>query len=284
MVLDRLNAGPESPRARAGQGARPKVLFFLVVTFLFRRLSMNAQRALRPPGLLLAAFLCLLLASPARAGLLPIQLRDPEGPITLGLGGTLTYTYDSLAGTGLFHAETFPVALAFESPVPWDITPGLSTIDLVVDSSGNFVANGSGVMLMGAINFDGDLTDDVSGELLYGRVLDFGFGADEGQPGTFNGIFEIEGGALTETILLSGGGSLAAMFRVGQDLGGFFVFAEGASAGELGVFTADFASDTVKDNLGVVVPSPPAWILGLLGTCLLVGYRRFARRCPHPAP
>src|SRR5262249_50143663 len=74
----------------------------------------------------------------------------------------------------------------------------------------------------------------------------------------------IAGGLLTQPIPLSGGGTLPALFSVG-DPGVFFLDAENVTAGTLGDFTASFASTNVKSEVVAAVPEPPAWLLLLLG-------------------
>lgn len=216
--------------------------------------------------------LLLRMAQPGRADLLPIML-DSNKPVITGVNGTLTYN----AMTGNFHSET--AAVAYTSPAfPFgSFSSGMTTIDLNVDAAGNFVSSGTGLTTAGSLDLDGDSIDDVSGTLLFGRVLNFG--ADAAGPPTvaFNGTFAVEGGALTQPILLSGGGMAAAEFVIGRDVGGFFIFAENVSSGTLGDFSADFSSDNTKDLIGAIVPEPASWLLGLVGVGTLLG-RRWCRK------
>jgi hypothetical protein len=222
----------------------------------------------------------LLLAAPTvRAGdLLPIALFD--SPLILSFNGSLTYT----AASGQFHSDTIPLAynldglpdgFAFFEP------GGLTSIDLFVDMAGQFVASGTGLRVTGALDLDGDGTIDVSGgpanPLLFGPIT--AFGADPpGPPSrTFNGLFDVEGGALTGVIPLSGGGSLFGGYTVGVK-GGFFVFAENVTGGILADFRADFSSSLVKSTVGVVIPEPGAVALFLLGAAALTAYGLARRR------
>jgi len=217
------------------------------------------------------AVLPLVPTNSCKADLLPFTLSS-DHPVTLGINGTLTYDL----ATGQFHSETdlltysanfLPNGFVFYSS-------GRTVIDLFVDTAGNRLPGGSGLTMTGELDLDEDGIDDVSGDaispLLFGRVL--AFGAEPAGPPTrvFNGLWEIEGGALTGPIALSGGGSVFGGFPQGTEPpGGFFLFAENASNGTLGDFTADFSSDSVKDNVGVPVPEPGSMALMLVGAALV---------------
>lgn len=237
----------------------------------------------RPAGWALAAVVALLLLPPpGRAGLVPVTL-DPNGPTIDSFdGGTLTYN----ALTGNFHSDTTPLSLSGTflpgSPIVFDLGfPSDLSIDLTVNHAGNLVGTGT-FQLTGALDLDGDGTDDASGTLLTGTITDFG--ANRGPPtDPFDGIFRITGGLLTAPVSLSGGGSESVGFHVGQ-AGGFFLFAEDVTQGTLGDFSHSFASDSAKSEVGVVVPEPATAVLGLLGGVLLacrVAGRRAAGRRRH---
>jgi hypothetical protein len=232
----------------------------------------------------------LLAAAPSRADLIPIT-PDPNGPTIQGVFGTLSYSYD--AGTGEFQSQTIPTALGAASlPDPmfalFDfIIPGTTTIDLFVNADGSFNSNGSGLSISG-----GSLTlpdgTMVSGPFLTGTIT--AFGADPPGPATrnFDGLFQVTGGSLTAPIALNSGGSLPALFTVGQT-GGFFVSAEDVTSGTLGDFTSSFSSDSVKDEEGaLIVPEPSSLFVGLAGTGLVLGWvaaRKAARAaCPTKMP
>ena len=106
------------------------------------------------------------------------------------------------------------------------------------------------------------------------------FGADPPGPPTraFNGFFLIQGGALTQTITLSGGGTVFGGFPVGGQPGGFLLLAENVTSGILGNFAQDFASTNGKSNIGVATPEPGAWILAGTGAATLAGWGRLRRR------
>ena len=130
------------------------------------------------------------------------------------MGGTFSYD----AGTGEFQSQTTPAVLGAAS-LPgmlafFDFT-GTTTIDLFVNPDGSFNRNGSGLSISGGTLSLSDGTV-VSGPFLTGTITDFG--ADPPGPPTcsFDGFFQVSGGSLTAPIALVGGGSLPALFTVGQ--------------------------------------------------------------------
>jgi hypothetical protein len=195
------------------------------------------------------------------------------------VSGTLSYD----AGTGEFQSQTIPAVLGAAS-LPgmlalFDLT-GSTTIDLFVNPDGSFNRNGSGLSISGGTLSLSDGTV-VSGPFLTGTITDFG--ADPPGPATrnFDGLFQVSGGSLTAPIALVGGGSLPALFTVGQ-IAGFLVSAEDTTSGTLGDFTSSFSSDSVKDEVGALVPEPSSLSLGLGGTGLLLGWVA-ARKKPRGA-
>jgi hypothetical protein len=190
-----------------------------------------------------------------------------------GINGTLTYS----AATGEFQASTFPIIIAGPTiPAPGHIgffdqsIPSTTTIDLFVDKAGNFVSNGTGLQITGAVDLDGDGTNDATGLLLSGNIT--AFGADPAGPPTrvFDGLFTVTGGLLTQNITLSGGGTVFGGFPVGAT-GGFFLFAEDVTGGTLGNFNNDFSSDAVKDQESLVIPEPGAWACWAVALAGLAG-------------
>jgi hypothetical protein len=247
---------------------------------------MNRQHFLRLACFGVALSIHFWLAPPsARADLLTFST---GGPDILDTNGSLTYNQS----TGEFQSVTSSLTLTADalaslpgSPSFVFFDPGSSmTIDLQVNSSGGFVSNGTGVTLTGSIDFDGDGNSDVNGTLLQGHIINFG--AQTAGPPTWvsNGLFVIDSGLLTQTINLSGGGTLDPLYSVGE-LAGFTIYAESVTGGTLGDFTADFSSDIVKDNVDPVVPEPPMVILGLVGAGLLGirGWRSRRRRLVEQA-
>lgn len=212
----------------------------------------------------------LLATAPSQAGLIPITL-DPNGPTIAGeIGGTLSYN----AGTGEFLSQTIPTVLSASSLPPppnalFDFS-GTTSIDLFVNADGSFRGDGSGLSISGGSLTLSDGTT-VTGPFLTGTITAFG-AQPAGVPTlTFDGLFQVTGGSLTAPIALDSGGSLPALFSVGQT-GGFFVSAEDVTSGTLGDFTSSFSSDSVKDQEGSIVPEPSSLFLGLAGTGLVLGW------------
>ncbi|HZU37999.1 MAG TPA: hypothetical protein VFA18_18910 [Gemmataceae bacterium] len=234
---------------------------------------MRIQPWPRPLGCLVAAALFLVgPASVCRAGLVPLPW-DLSRPFIEGAKGTLAYD----AKTQDFQASLVP--LVYVLPPQYVLFSGSAkeTIDLRVDHQGQFVSNGGGFTLTGALDLDGDGHPDVSGPqpLLTGTIT--AFGADAAGPPTiaFDGLFTITGGLLTQPVSLTGGGTLSAPFTVGAS-GGFLLNAETVQRGTLADFSKDFSSTTVKPLTGqVIVPEPPAWALALAGAVFLAmaGFR-----------
>jgi hypothetical protein len=238
---------------------------------------MNHQSVARSVGLSGAVSLLLFFATPpCQAGLLNIQLAP--SPIETGLDGSLSYN----ATTGQFHSTTVPIVLT-DPRLPGGAGSFIgatdqTTIDLFVDHNGNFLRSGGGFKIRGDVDLDNDGTADASGVLLEGTIT--AFGAQDAGPPTrvFDGLFTIEGGALTRPTPLSGGGTAPAEFRVGST-GGFFLFAENVASGTLGDFTHNFSTPdlSVKDTVGVAVPEPATWVLVLVGSGALAARGCFRR-------
>jgi hypothetical protein len=233
----------------------------------------HQMRRSSPLGLAIAIVL-FFAALPARGDLIPIVF-GPDAPVVFGANGTLSYD----AGSQVFHAETAPIAFTapFASGGFAFVDNGNSIIDLKVDNNGAFAANGSGVSITGSIDIDGDGDYDVVGTtanpLLTGTVN--AFGADLAGPPTrsFDGLFDITGGLLTQQITLTGGGQVFGGFPVGQT-GGFILSAEDVAAGILGNFAQSFSSSSVKVNVGVAVPEPSSAVLALVGAAVLLRVKR----------
>ena len=213
-----------------------------------------------PRALALAFAAWALLSAPSRscqADLILIPY-SPNGPSVTGANGTLSYNASSTefqasvqepANDSNFNSLIFvpagqPTNLVFLDPA----NGGASlVIDLKVDANGNFLANGTGVTLTGAVDVDGDSTDDASGTLLTGKIVAFGAQQAGPAPLDFDGLFQITGGLLTQAITLSGGGTLAPQFQVGATAG-FNVEAENVTSGILGNFSQSFSSSLVKPS------------------------------------
>jgi hypothetical protein len=229
----------------------------------------------------------LLAPSLCRAGpLLPVELQQ-DAPMVSGSNGSLTYA----AATGDFHAALTGSSLVYAAPsvTPRGFAPfsGSLTMDMIVDHNGNFVSNGSGMVLTGSVTINGAV---FTGTLLTAKVT--AFGADDAGPPnrTFDGLFEITGGALTTTQPGTGGQDVFGGFSVGST-GGFSLFAENVTGGTLGDFTQNFASTGNKPLIGVLTPEPSTLVLALTGAAGLAWWRKrktwrqlLARmRCPAPS-
>jgi hypothetical protein len=174
----------------------------------------------------------------------------------------------SIQANGLFYLSDF---LPFGNPqVP--ITSDAATLSLTVDASGQIVGTGT-LAVNGAIDFDQDGTNDVSGALLTGTITGFTSAGAGPAPWDFNGAVTVDGGLLTQaSIPLSGGGTFTDLFQVAQ-LSSFNLEVEQQVSGILGDFLSSFSGNTVK---GVVItaPEPSTLTLGLIA---LVPAALFAR-------
>lgn len=244
--------------------------------------SSRAALGWRSTSLSLVVLVVLSTASTGRADLLNVQL-DPSKPVVFGVNGVLTFN----AANGNFHVDALALTYT-NSALPNGfafIDGGSSIIDLIVDNNGAFVANGTGVTVTGSIDLDGDGADDVTGDalnpLLTGTITNFGAQAAGPPTLTFDGLFTIDGGALTGLIPLSGGGSISGGFDVGTG-GGFILSAENATTGILGDFISDFSSDQTKVQIGSVVPEPSGVTLAILAAATLGFAQRVSARVSHP--
>jgi MYXO-CTERM domain-containing protein len=170
---------------------------------------------------------------------------DPNRPVILGANGTLTYD----ASTGDFHAVADALSYTANGMVNSFGNGSQITLDVMLDSMG-------GLQGPGTFTVTGSLPGIPGPTLLSGTVTDFG--ADPAAPPTvsFNGLFDIQGGALTQN----------GDFPLGGPPGVFLLSAENVAGGTLGDFTQNFSSSSGKVQVGVSsVPAPAAWLLGVLG-------------------
>jgi len=224
----------------------------------------------------MAASLLLLLAPlVCRADSLSVTVGPPT---ILGFNGSLSYD----ATSGIFHSDL--QGLAFIAPnVPngsgfafFDPFPGALSVDLVLNPNGSFNRNGAGISVTGGLDLTGPGSSDVNGSLLTGNIISFGSGTPGPPTVSFDGLFVITGGLLTQDVPLSGGGTYPAAFPVGA-LGGFILDAESVTGGTLGDFSSSFSSDSVKGIEGLATPEPVSAILALVGVAgagVIFGWRR----------
>jgi len=221
-------------------------------------------------------------AAECRAGgLLSINF-DQTRPVILATDGSVTYDQASgdfnVQATGLFFlSNNLPNG---NTQVP--ITNDLAAINLMVDQNGNLMGTGT-LTVTGAIDFDQDSQNDVSGTLLKGTISAFGVAGAGPAPWEFNGLFSFDSGALTQaSIPLSGGGTFTDLFTVGQT-GGFDLVVEQQVSGILGDFSASFSGNTDKGIVtGVSTPEPTTVTLGLIALVAIAGCG-LVRRLPGRA-
>jgi hypothetical protein len=222
---------------------------------------MGKNRSSLSAGTWLALVLPVLLPfTSARADLVGVEF-DPGQPSILSFQGSVTYS----AASQTFHSDMTP--LTFSAPfVAGGFTPftgtGKTSIDLLVDSNGAFVANGTGVSVTGSVNINGTgYTGTDADPLLFGHIISFGAEAAGPPTRLFDGLFVVDGGEL-----IGAGG-----FFIGEKAG-FIIYAENVTTGTLGDFKQDFKSTTDKSELGPVIPEPRTLFLGCLALGLFAGY------------
>jgi hypothetical protein len=130
-------------------------------------------------------------ATPASATLLNLPIQHPL--LSFDNGGTLAYDADANA----LSVDAFPIALQLSpGAAPLFITPIVGDgesfeIDATVDETG--AASGGSLLVTGRIEDLGDL----SGDLLLGDVIDFGF-QENGATDLFEFAIEVTGGLLVD--------------------------------------------------------------------------------------
>jgi hypothetical protein len=222
------------------------------------------------------------LMSPAdsRAGLVSFDFDQSRPFITTYDGappGTVTYLSSrgefKVLATGLFFLSNgLP-----DGASQVQITGESAVIDLKVDQNGNLVGLGA-LTVSGAIDFDQDGTDDVSGTLVTATVNVFGAAMAGSAPWEFDGLFRFDGGLLTQSsIPLSLGGTFSDLFRVGET-GGFDLVVEQQVSGILGDFAQDFSGMTNKGPVvGVATPEPNTALMMLISLGMVTAWCQFRR-------
>ncbi|WP_068130267.1 DUF7467 domain-containing protein [Roseimaritima ulvae] len=168
--------------------------------------------------------------------------------------GTINYdaTTNALvadASPELFQESEFWFANFIDAPKDF-------SLQLEVDESGNLVGGvpGDDFVLSGVIDIDFDGTPDLSGTLLTGEVIGFGFLNSVGTTDTFDFRIEVTGGVLTVPGTYSSGGTRPAYFA-GQDIG-MRIDSEESS------FNGSFNSNFSGKNKATFGPTDPLAELG----------------------
>ncbi|WP_165440603.1 SdrD B-like domain-containing protein [Rubripirellula amarantea] len=176
---------------------------------------------------------------------------SPELPTVFSNG---TLSYDS--STNQFEAtavpQTFSTTLFGFSPLV-DM-PSSFSLQAEVDESGDLVGSGPHPFaLTGSIDIDFDGTADVSGDLLTGNVVEFGFldGGSLSTSDTYDFRIVITSGALAQSGTLSDGGQFPAYFA-GRDIG-LRINSENSTFNN--DFNVDFSGGN-KATLGPIDPAP----------------------------
>jgi hypothetical protein len=207
---------------------------------------------------------------------------DQSRPEIFALGDTgdsVTYS----AASGDFNVQAlglYFITSPFTSNVVAPLSNGLAVLDLKVGPSGNLAGPGS-LTVTGAIDLDQDGSNDVLGTLLTGTINAFGAAAASASPWEFDGLLNINGGALTQrSIALSGGGTFTDLLRIG-DPGAFDLTVETQLTGILGDFVSDFSGSKLKGPIpGVAqaVPEPSTSVLAIFALASIAGGHLLKRR------
>ena len=189
------------------------------------------------------AVLFLLLPFMARADLLGVA---PGFPMTV-FNSTGATVYN--AGTRMLTVKARPIATRFSAGAPPIIhdrtTVGAIRIAIEIDSDGVLVVGGSGdsFRMTGAIDIDGGAPPELTGVLLTGQVLGFGYHDSGGPTDTLDFRFQVTGGAL-------------ASHYAGADIGVRVTM-------ERSDFAGDFNLDFVAGAKGIAGPVDAAPACGL---------------------
>lgn len=175
--------------------------------------------------------------------LLGLTIEEPTMSAN-SLTGDPGVTYN--ATTDLFTAQATPISF-LSSAVPFPVAisaPESFGINFTVDSAGNFTGGvaGNDFELTGEIDIDLDGTIDVSGVLLTGEVIAFGF-EDSGSASSTDSYdvrLQVTGGVLTTSGTLSGGG-LRPNYFDGKDVA-ILIGSENSTFN--GSFDVDFVGET----------------------------------------
>jgi hypothetical protein len=222
---------------------------------------------------------------PCRADLIPITF-DPSKPIVNSLDiaglGSLTYnaTTHEFSHTGTLAQLTGTMLAGSPVTITSPPTPPTVSLDLFVDNSGSFLANGTGFLLRGTVTINGTVVAGTTAAdpLLAGTITAFGAQGPMPPTWTASALFTATGGELTRPLPAIGGGSIV-LFPVGS-AGGAILAVENVTSGILGNFAANFSSNRIKDLEGILVPEPPSMTLALLAIVGIAGWHQLWKRGP----
>ncbi len=205
---------------------------------------------------LLVSLLLIFVAGPAQAALIGLTLEEPL--ISYDSGGTTSY--DAATDTFTVDASSFGVLVG---GAPWQIDNGTFDISILVDDTGSLVGGvpGDDLSITGDVEIV-SLGLDLSGVLLTGEILDFGFEDQQGVSDSFDFLFAATGGAFVAEGLISTG-------LVGVEL-----TSENSSFG--GSFAVNFGGEA-KGTAGAVIPEPSGFIVFGIGA-MVVGGAAVTRR------
>ncbi|WP_419194230.1 SdrD B-like domain-containing protein [Novipirellula herctigrandis] len=189
----------------------------------------------------------------------------------LSANNTGTVQYDSTSNTFTATATpllfvdqfSFPFGTAIQSPKSYDL-------QFQVDENGSLISGvpGPDFILTGEIDIDSDETIDVSGTLLTGEVIGFGF-QDSGSASSIDAFdlrLSVTGGELTGAGQFLSGGSERPAYFLGKDIGmkisSDVLISDSISAKP---FTGSFTVDFNGGNKSLFGPTEPLAVPAELG-------------------
>ena len=182
---------------------------------------------------------------------------DPTGPPSLFANNTGSVSYD--ATTNRFSADATPLTFTNTPVLGFIFAPSSFDLQIEVDENGDLIGGvaGDDFVVTGSVDLDGDFIADVTGTLLTGEILEFGwFDSGAVLTDTFDFRFQVTGGALSApgTIPLSGAPFPAYFDPAVSDIG-MRIDSEGSTFG--GDFNVNFGGGN-KATFGPIDKLPQA--------------------------